>query len=57
MWTKMYLNIEMYLRRGDTCHVGTLIEVSPHHRFYCNAYAQIKLPDTMTLSLAIENFP
>ena len=35
LWTKMYFNIEMYLRRGDTCHVGTLIQVSPRHRFYC----------------------
>ena len=35
LWTKMYFNIEMYLRQGDTCHVGTLIELSPHHRFYC----------------------
>ena len=25
----------MYLQRGDTYHVGTLIEVSPRHRFYC----------------------
>ena len=29
----------MYLRRGDTCHVGTLTEVSPRHRFYCNMQA------------------
>ena len=35
LWTKMYFNIEVYLRRGDTCHVGTLTEVSPNHRFYC----------------------
>ena len=34
LWTKMYLNIEMYLRWGDTCHVWTLTEVSPRHRFY-----------------------
>ena len=26
--TKWYFNIEMYLRRGDTCHVGTLFWVS-----------------------------
>ena len=32
----MYFNIEMYLRRWDTCHVGTLTVVSPHHRFYCS---------------------
>ena len=36
LWTKIYFNIEMYLWRGDTCHVGTLFEVSPRHRFYCN---------------------
>ena len=35
LWTKIYFNIEMYLRRGDTCHVGTLFEVSPRHRFHC----------------------
>ena len=35
LWTKIYFNIEMYLWSGDTCHVGTLFEVSPHHRFYC----------------------
>ena len=35
LWTKMYFSIEMYLQWGDTCHVGTLIKVSPHHRFYC----------------------
>ena len=34
LWAKMYFNIEKYLWRGDTCHVGTLIEVSPSHRFY-----------------------
>ena len=36
LWTKIYFNIEMYLWWGDTCHVGTLFEVSPRHRFYCN---------------------
>ena len=35
LWTKIYFNIEMYLWRGDTCHVGTLFEVSPRHRFHC----------------------
>ena len=35
LWTKIYFNIEMYLWWGDTCHVGTLFEVSPRHRFYC----------------------
>ena len=35
LWTKIYFNIEMHLRRGDTCHVGTLFEVSPRHRFHC----------------------
>ena len=35
LWTKIYFNIEMYLWRGDTCHVGTLFELSPRHRFHC----------------------
>ena len=30
----MYFNFVIHLRRGSTCHVGTLIELSPHHRFY-----------------------
>ena len=37
LWTKIYFNIEMYLWRGDTCHVGTLFEVSPRHRFHCSS--------------------
>ena len=35
LWSKIYFNIEMYLWRGDTCHVGTLFQVCPRHRFYC----------------------
>ena len=40
----------MYLRRGDTCYVGTLIEVSPRHRFY---YSAILYPFNDGLYLAI----